>query len=125
MLQILKREDKSPYLAEIAELGLSGNEIAVSEAVDGDLVLGYALYKISPEAIEIYKISPQNDLLLFDGIARSILFLAVLKGVERAEFKLSDLTEAKKLGFADENGVLEDISSVFSGCKGCKHNNEV
>ena len=125
MLQILKREDKSPYLDEILKLGLSENEIAISEAVDGDSVLGYALYKISPEAIEIYKISPQNDLLLFDGIVRSILFLAVLKGVERAEFKLSNLTEAKKLGFADENGILEDISSVFSECKGCKHNNEV
>ena len=125
MLQILKREDKSPYLAQIADLGLSDSEISVSEAVDGDLVLGYALYKISPEAIEIFKISPQNDLLLFDGIARSILFLAVLKGVERAKFKLNDLTEAKKLGFVNDDGVLEDISSVFSGCKGCKHNNEV
>ncbi len=122
MLQILKREDKSLYLPQISALGFNECDVSISEAVDGGETLGYAIYKLTPECLEILKISPQNDLVLFDGIVRSILFLAVLKGVERAEFKLGSLAEAQKLGFIKNNNVLEPISQIFGGCEGCKHN---
>ena len=123
MLQIIKRENVNGYEGVLDELSLSGDEnVRISEAVDGEKVDGYGVYAIFPEYIAIYKISDGGDLMLADGILRSILFLAAMKGIERAEFYNGSEDFARRLGMIKDGTVLEPISDVFDGCQSCKHN---
>ena len=98
MLQIVKQENKSPkYIEKIKSLGMEPNDVSVSESIDSGVVIGYALYSILSDCVKIYYIEAksktgENDLLLFDGIARSVLFLAVLKGVELSLIHISEPT---------------------------------
>jgi len=123
MLQILKQENKQGYLTKLAELGLDPEKVSVSEAIDGGNVIGFGIYELTSDSIMIHCIEPQNDLVLFDGIARSVMFLAVLKGIEKAEYRYDTRKNAALLKFiTDEKPYLEPISSIFNGCEGCRHN---
>ena len=84
MLQILRQEEKDNYIDLIRSLGIDPDTALISEAVDSGKVTGYAVYTLTPEEISVYCVEPEADLVLWDGIARSILFSAVLKGVETA-----------------------------------------
>lgn len=123
MLQILKQENKQGYLAKLAELGLAPENVSISEAIDGENVTGFGIYELTSDSIVIHGIEPENDLVLFDGIARSVMFLAVLKGIEKAEYRGNTRKNAALLKFiTDEKPYLEPISSIFNGCEGCRHN---
>ncbi len=121
MLQILKKDGVKGYEKILNDLGL-GDDVMISEAVDGEKVKGFGIYKITPECIFIYMISDGGDLMLADGILRSILFLAALKGIEKAEFLCGSDTYPKRLGMIKDGAVLEPISEVFGGCEDCKTN---
>lgn len=123
MLQILKRKDVKGYEAELSELGLDPFFTDISEAVDNDAVTGYAIYVLTPEALFIHKVEANGDTVLYDGIVRSILFLAALKGVEKAVFSDSERNDASALGFISfDSNVLDPISRVLGSCSGCERN---
>lgn len=120
MLQILKKDGNDGYEQLLNELGLTGNQnVRISEAVNGDEVNGFGIYELNPDAMIIYKISDSGDLMLADGVLRSILFLAALKGVEKAVFENGSDGLARRLGMIKEGNVLEPISDIFGGCEGC------
>lgn len=123
MLQIVKREDNTGYENILSGLGISGiSEIKISEAVSGNSVDGYVIYKIGNDSVTLYDVNANGDLMLCDGLVRSALFLAAMQGIEKAVFDLADRTDLLKLRFisADSN-VLEPISEMLSGCEHCKH----
>lgn len=121
MLQIIKKDGVKGYESVLSELGLSGDGgISISEAVNGESVDGYGIYRLTPDDITVYMISDGGDLMLSDGILRSILFLAASRGVERAEFMTKSVEPAKKLGILKSGTVLEPISDIFGGCESCK-----
>ena len=123
MLQIVKREDNTGYENILSGLGISGiSDIKISEAVSGNSVDGYVIYKIGNDSVTLYDVNANDDLMLFDGLVRSALFLAAMQGIEKAFFDLADRTDLLKLRFisADSN-VLEPISEMLSGCEHCKH----
>lgn len=125
MLQIIKKDGVEGYEKILEKLDLSGNtEISISEAVDGEKVDGYGIYELRPDCITIYMISDNGDLMLADGIIRSILFLAALKGVEKAVFEKGSEKAPNRLGILKDGTVLEPISDIFGGCEGCKHEND-
>ncbi len=124
MLQIVKQENKDNYIDIIRGLGIDPESAQVSESLDSGKVTGYAVYEFSGDSVVIHDIEAGGDLMLFDGIARSVLFLAALKGncgkaVERAVFGEQPRQIANKLGLAGENGVLEPISDIFNKCESC------
>lgn len=122
MLEIIKQDNKESYLEIIADLGLSPESVSVSEAKDGQTVTGYGIYEFFDDRIVIHKISPESDLVLFDGIARSVMFLSVLKGIECAEFGELTLKNARLLRYIKESqNILEPISTIFNGCENCRH----
>ena len=124
MLQIIKKDGVKGYEKLLDDLGIINDpDIKISEAVDGDKVNGFGIYKITPEKIYIYSLSAGEDIMLADGILRSVLFLAALRGVERAEFLNNTEEYSKKLGMIKEGFVLEPISDIFGGCENCKANN--
>lgn len=122
MLQILKKEGVEGYEEALEELGLSGSpNIKISEAVSSGKVDGYGIYEITPEEIKVYSLRCGGDLVLADGLIRSILFLAALKGVEKAEFLNGAEELAQRLKMIQpESNILEPISDIFGGCEDCK-----
>lgn len=123
MLQIIKRKDVKGYEAFISELGFDPFFAEISEAVENDAVTGYAIYNLTPEALFIHKVEANGDTVLYDGIVRSILFLAALKGVERAVFDECERLNASALGFISfDSNILDPISKVLGSCSGCGHN---
>ncbi len=121
MLQILKKEGNEGYEELLGELGLSdAQNIKISEAVDGEKVGGFGIYSLSSEQITVYKISYGGDLMLGDGLIRSILFLAALKGIEKAVFENGSDELPQRLCMIKEGNVLEPVSEIFGGCESCK-----
>lgn len=121
MLQILKKEGNEGYEELLGKLGLlNAQNIKISEAVDGEKVGGFGIYSLSSEQLTVYKISYGGDLMLGDGLIRSILFLAALKGVEKAVFENGSDELPRKLCMIKEGNVLEPVSEVFGGCENCK-----
>lgn len=120
MLQILQTRNIDLYKQQIDELGISEFLPNVVEAVDGEEIFGTGIYHIKDEAIIIDFVDSKDDLYLYDGIVRAILFLGMLKGIETAEFKMKDIKNAVKLGFVQNNyNLLCPISEFMSKCKSC------
>lgn len=126
MLQILQTRNIEAYNEIIAKLGLEDSMPSVVEATDNDTVIGIGVYHMDFEAgaVVIDYCEWGEDIMLLDGIIRSILFLVMLRGIDKAMFNESLKDNAIKLGFVkDDSLTLESISSVLDGCKHCKNAN--
>ena len=120
MLQILQTKNIENYSEIIKRLGLENKNANVVEAVDKDEIFGTGIYLIEKDKVVIYFIDSKGDLYLYDGIVRSILFLAVLKDIDKAEFEIEDKTDLIKLGFVQKNSnCLNDLKEFMSKCKSC------
>lgn len=120
MLQILQTKNIESYSELILSLGLEKENVSVVEATDKEEILGIGIYALEREQVTVYYIDAKNDLYLFDGIVRSILFLAVLKDVDKAVFALSDRNDLEKLGFVQKNdNCLLSLKEFMSKCKSC------
>lgn len=125
MLQILQTRNIELYSGKIADLGLQDCFPSVVEATDNDAVIGIGIYHMDFEnaRVVIDYCEWGDDILLLDGIIRSILFLVYMRGIEKAMFSDSIADECKKLGFVKNDSlILDDISDVLDGCKHCKNN---
>lgn len=120
MLQIIKKIGCDGYEEILSSLGLGDMDVSISEAVDGETVNGYGIYRITPDEITVYKVYDGGDLMLCDGIFRSILFLAAMKGVEKAVLLNGTDEPAKKLRLLKDGNVIEPVSEIFGGCDSCK-----
>lgn len=122
MLEILQTRNFENYREKIELLGIADTFPNVVEAKDGENVKGYGIYHIDiPEQkVVIDDAQADGDLYLFDGIIRSVLFLAMMKGIETAEFADRITGNAKKLGFVQNNdNLLSPLSEFMSKCKSC------
>lgn len=121
MLEIKTAADISPYISKIKELDLPEEMCIVAESFSGGLVNGWGIYHLADEGVSVDFVESGGDILLFDGIVRSILFKAMLSGIDKAVF--SDMQGDKfiLLGFVQNNGkTLDSISEFLSKCKSCK-----
>lgn len=125
MLQILQTRHIENYSDIINQLGIESDTVSVAEATEQDKVTGFGVYYIDFDKMAVViRYAKYEDLMLADGIYRSILFLAMMKGIEKAEFALDDeklSADVKKLHLADENMKIESISEMLDGCKNCKN----
>ena len=127
MLRILEQQDDTAYKDLIAGLALPEYAMLhISEAIEPDGVKGYILYSYGREEVTVWALDDGGDLNYCDGLVRSVLFKAELKGLERAVFMVNNdvmRTRLKTLGFVqnDEN-VLENIADIMDSCKSCKEN---
>lgn len=90
-------------------------------AADGEEVLGFCLFDLDSERIAIGKISPENDLMLADGILRSALHVALNRQIIVAEYTDSaPKAVLERLDFVKsaENRTLK-IEKLFSSCQNC------
>ncbi len=113
-----KEEAFSFYQKEKLEMGDNSHCLC---AKDGNMVLGYSLFDIDNTKMIIRAISPQNDLMLLDGVLRSTLHVAASRNVNEAIWADNAPEKIfKLLGFINDEGTL-NIGKLYEGnCCGCK-----
>lgn len=123
MLEIQERFDTVGY-EELAEAA-SGSELHITEALDGASVIGYIAYSYGVEKTVVYDCDDGGDLMLCDGLVRSVMLKSVLKGIKHMLFEISDesrLEKLKKLRFlSGDSRLCTDLDSFMNGCAGCKN----
>ena len=93
----------------------------VKAKCDGE-VLGFCLYDLDKNGIIIYKIVPENDLSLADGILRSTLHVAAERSIMNAFYSGGDTEKlCDSLGFIiNKEEKRLNINKLFESCCSCK-----
>jgi hypothetical protein len=94
-----------------------------SAVFDGEEKIGECFYKYDDDCVIIKDIFPKGDLLLIDGILRSVFFVASNKGIENAFYENKELEPIyEKLGFLlDKDYKSLKLKKIFEACSGCKN----
>lgn len=120
MLEIKTIRDKSKYIDKITAMGLAPDTCEVCESYSSGKTDGYGFYHLAGEEVYVDFVEADN-LLCFDGIVRSILFKAMLCGIEKAEFSPSILDKLYALKIIKPGeSALDSILGLLSHCSGCK-----
>ena len=87
----------------------------------GEEVLGFCLYSLDKSGMVIYKIVPENDLSLADGILRSTLHVAAERSIMNAFYSGGDIEKlCEKLGFIKDRAEKRlNINRLFESCCSC------
>lgn len=121
MLEIKSAEDISKYYDKMEQLGLDTYTTLAVESFDKGTVNGYGLYHSDGKSVFLDYIEDGGDILLFDGIARTVLFKAMLSGIDIAVLSENQLDKYKLLGFVQNNyKTIDSIEDFMSKCKSCK-----
>lgn len=125
MIALAPISDKDEINRLFLENGLEFSEISgCVKAKCGEEVLGFCLYNLDKNGMTIYKIIPENDLMLADGILRSTLHVAAERSIMNAFYSGED-TEGicDKLGFiVDREEKRININKLFESCCSCLKN---
>lgn len=110
------REETSRLFSENG-LEFTENSGCVS-AKCGQEVLGFCLYDLDKNGIIIYKIVPENDLSLADGILRSTLHVAAERSIMNAFYSGEDIEKlCDKLDFIKDRAEKSlKINKLFESC---------
>ena len=126
MIALAPISDKDEINRLFLENKLNFSEISgcVKAKCDGE-VLGFCLYDLDKNGIVIYKIVPENDLMLADGILRSTLHVAAERSIMNAFYSGGDVERlCDKLGFIlDREEKRLNINKLFESCCSCQKNN--
>lgn len=123
MLEIQEKFDSNGYESILALT--DNNNIHITEAKDGDEVIGFIAYAYTAEQTIVYGYDDGNDLMLCDGLVRSVMLKSALKGIETISFeplekeKLSSLVKLKFL--AEGSSICENIDGFLNACDHCKN----
>lgn len=122
MLEIQEKFSHEGYEA-LLERASEPEKLHITEALDKGEAIGFIAYSYECERTVVYDYSDGGDLLLCDGLVRSVLFKTCLKGIDTVEFQLSDKQKYEnlvKLRFLNEGAsVLENPDSFMNSCKNC------
>lgn len=121
MITVSPQKDKSVVAELFSENGLLVSDFSSAVVAKcGDEVLGFCLYDLDDKKITVHKISPEEDIMLADGILRSALHVAAERSIMNAhysEYAPEELFE--KLEFIKSSSEKSlDIDKLFGGC-GC------
>ena len=117
MLQILQTENISRYSEYCGE---QSGDIHAVEAVDKDEILGFCVYHFDEDSVYIDFIDC-NEAELFDGLIRSVLYIANGKNYKNAVFNIDDeksINMMKQLNYPQNKIFL--IEQWFLMLKKCK-----
>lgn len=123
MLEIQEKFDTSGYEAVIGSAG--ANNVHITEALDRGAAVGFIAYAYEAERTVVYDYDDGGDLMLCDGLVRSVMFKSVLKGIETMAFELPDpakLENLRKLRFlSGDSTVCEELDGFMNACESCKN----
>ncbi len=122
MLEIQERFDTEGYEEIVSKAG--GTDIHITEAMDGGTPIGYIAYSYGKEKTVVYDYSDGGDLMLCDGLVRSVMFKSTLKGIQTMLFELSEdkYENLIKLRFLSKGSkICTDLDSYMNSCRSCGH----
>lgn len=123
MLEIQENFNTAGYESIIALAGL--NNLHITEAIEKNQVAGFIAYAYESERTVVYDYNDNGDLMLCDGLVRSVMFKSVIKGIETMAFEISDRSKfgnLKKLHFiSDNSNICENLNSFMNACESCKN----
>lgn len=126
MLEIQEKFDTTGYEEVIA--AANGRKLHITEAMDGGRAVGFIAYSYEEDHTIVYDYSDMGDLMLCDGLVRSVMFKSVLKGIETMIFEIADkrkFENLKKLRFLTGDGnVCENLDGFMNACESCKNNSK-
>ncbi|MEE1240066.1 MAG: hypothetical protein UHO61_09120 [Acutalibacteraceae bacterium] len=123
MIALAPISDKDEIKRLFSESGLEYTEISgCVKAKCGKEVLGFCLYDMDKSGIVIYKIAPENDLSLADGILRSTLHVAAERSIMNAFYSGDETGKlCDKLNFIiNKEEKRLNINRLFESCCSCK-----
>ena len=125
MLEIQEKLDTKGY-EELIEAHRDVVMLHITEALDRGAAIGFIAYSYEGDRTVVYDYDDGGDLMLCDGLVRSVLFKSCLKAIDKCEFKLPDDRKYEhliKLRFlSGDSRIAENIDSFMNGCENCKHN---
>lgn len=118
MISLAPVKDKSTIVKMFKDNSVEyGENSGCLTAVGPDGLMGYSLYSLDSEKMVIYKIFPESDLPLADGILRSTLHIAAQRSVMDTYCTEDTEQLCEKLGFIkDRTSLRLDIDRLFSDC---------
>lgn len=123
MLEIQEKFDTVGYESIIEAAGV--NNVHITEALDRGRVTGFIAYSYESERTVVYDFDDDGDLMLCDGLVRSVMFKSCLKGIETMVFELpqgKSTASLVKLKFlAEGEKVCENLDGFMNSCESCKH----
>ena len=127
MLEIQEKFDTAGYEDIIAAAGI--NNVHITEALDGGKTIGFIAYAYEAEKTIVYGYDDGGDLMLCDGLVRSVMFKSALKGIDTMVFEIPDKQKSAnliKLKFLTENSnICENVNNFMNGCQNCKNQDNV
>ncbi len=117
MLEIHQRTDFSGYESSVGGIK-TDDEIKIIEAFEDGKVIGYCIYTLNSEYAEVFDIGYGGNLIICDGILRTVMLKAMMTGADRIVYSTDD-TAVEKLKLCDSG--KRELGSIMSvmGC-GCK-----
>ena len=116
MLEIHEKKNTDGYENIIQNIDCQ--YLHIVESINGDSV-----YSVDENGVTIYDFD-SSDMNVTDGIIRTILFKAMLSGINECIFEIKDenkIHNLTKLGFVMEHEqCINDISNFMINCKKCK-----
>lgn len=123
MLEIREKFDTAGYESVRALAGT--DNLHITEALERNQAVGFIAYAYEAERTVVYDYDDKGDLMLCDGLIRSVMFKSVLKGIETMIFEFPDnnkFKNLKKLHFLSGDGnICGNLSSFMNACGSCKN----
>lgn len=124
MLEIQEKFDKAGY----EELTEKADNLHITEAMEQGRATGYIAYAYEADRTIVYDYDDNGDIMLCDGLVRSVMFKSVLKGIETMIFDVPDrkkFDNLKKLCFlSGDSNVCENLNGFMNACSSCKNKKE-
>lgn len=125
MLEIQEKFSTEGYEA-VADAA-KGKQLHITEALDNGTVIGFIAYSYDDDVTVVYDYDDGGELLLCDGLVRSVMFKSCLKGIQVMTFRLPTADKYKslhRLKFIPEGSdTAENLDGFMNGCENCKHAN--
>lgn len=122
MLEIQEKFSTDGYEAVVE--AANGAMLHITEALDKGEVIGYIAYSYEGDRTVVYDYDDGGELILCDGLVRSVMFKSCLKGIETLTFILPVADKYKnlrRLKFIPSDGdTAKNIDSFMNGCENCK-----
>ena len=124
MLEIQERFDTQGYEELVGRF--APQNVHITEALEGGKVTGFIAYFYGAEKTTVCGYDDGGDLMLCDGLVRSVMFKSVLKGIGTMEFDLSGesaFENLRRLRFlTGDSRLCENLDGFMNGCENCKNN---
>lgn len=124
MLEIQEKFDTAGY----GELTKKADNMHITEAIEQGRAIGYIAYAYEAGRTVVYDYDDNGDIMLCDGLVRSVMFKSVLKGIEMMIFDIPDgkkYDNLKKLRFlSGDSNICENLGSFMNACSSCKNKKE-